>query len=402
MSSALTVLSAHNFYQQPGGEDVVYAAEAALLREHGHVVTTYERNNAQIRSGSSAAVQAVWSARSRGEIGTRLGSQPVEVAHFHNTFPLISPSAYYAAASRGAAVVQTLHNYRLICPGALLAREGTPCEECITQRSLRPAVAHGCYRGSRAGTASVAAMLGVHRAMGTYRYAVDAYIALSEFARGKFIEGGLPAERIWVKPNFVADPCLSGGLTGGIGEGDGGYALFAGRLSAEKGIATLIEAWAADARGSLADVPLRVAGAGPLEQARWPDGVTTLGQVRRDEVLALLRRAVVLIYPSVCFENAPMTILEAFACGTPVIASDLGAMAELVRHGYNGLLFRAGDARDLAGQVRYAFTHPEHVAEMRQNARREYEEKYTPESNYRQLIAIYERAMENARRRRAA
>jgi glycosyltransferase involved in cell wall biosynthesis len=171
-------------------------------------------------------------------------------------------------------------------------------------------------------------------------------------------------------------------------------------MSAEKGVATLSEAWGPDGQGLLADVPLRVAGTGPLEQTRWPAGVKTLGQVRREEVLALLQRAVVLIYPSVCFENAPMTILEAFACGTPVIASNLGAMAELVRHGYNGLLFRAGDARDLAAQVRYAFTHPEHMAEMRRNARREYEEKYTPESNYRQLIAIYERAMENARRRR--
>ncbi len=382
-----SVLTAHNFYQQPGGEDVVYAAEAALLREHGHPVATFERDNAHIRSGGMAAVQAVWSTPARREIGARLGSQPAEIVHFHNTFPLISPSAYYAAMKQGAAVVQTLHNYRLICPGALLARDGAPCEECVTQRSLLPAVAHGCYRGSRAGTASVAAMLGVHRAVGTYQYAVDAYIALSEFARGKFIAGGLPAERVWVKPNFLNDP--------GAGGGDGGYALFAGRLSAEKGIGTLVDAW-----NSVADIRLRVAGAGPLEQTRWPGGVQTLGQVPREEVLALLRRAVALIYPSVCFENAPMTILEAFACGTPVIASSLGAMAELVRHGYNGLLFRAGDARDLATQVRYAFTHPEHMAEMRRNARREYEEKYTPESNYRQLMAIYERAMENAQRRR--
>ncbi|MEI9814153.1 MAG: glycosyltransferase [Acidobacteriota bacterium] len=192
-----------------------------------------------------------------------------------------------------------------------------------------------------------------------------------------------------MKSNFVADP--------GVGAGDGGFALFAGRLTSEKGIATLAAAWE-----ELPGVPLRVAGSGPMADIGWSGDVTPLGQVGRREVQQLIGEATVLIFPSTSYECDPMTILEAFASGTPVIASNLGSMAERVQHGSSGLLFRAGDAADLATQVRYAFSHPEHIAEMRRNARREYEEKYTAERNYPQLIAIYERAMENARRRRAA
>jgi glycosyltransferase involved in cell wall biosynthesis len=384
----LTVLSAHNFYRHPGGEDVVFAAEAALLRDHGHSVAVYERNNTAIRSGRAAALQAIWNPSSHREIRTL--TRGTAVAHFHNTFPLISPSAYYAASSQGAAVVQTLHNYRLICPGALLSRDGVPCEDCITEKSLRPAIAHACYRDSRAATASVAAMLTTHRVARTYQHAVDAYIALSEFAREKFIAGGLPADRIFVKPNFVSPEPAPG-------TGSGNYALFAGRLSPEKGINTLATAWS-----ELSSIPLQVAGEGPLNQVRWPSGATAIGRQPREWVLELMRDASVLIFPSTWYESDPLTILEAFACGTPVIASNLGSMAERVRHNHTGLLFRPGDPADLAEKVRYAFTHPEHLAQMRVNARREYEEKYTAERNYKLLIAIYEQAIENARRRKRA
>ncbi|MEP6960521.1 MAG: glycosyltransferase family 4 protein [Acidobacteriota bacterium] len=383
--SALTVLSAHNFYRQPGGEDAVFTAEMELLRTHGHTVTVYERSNHNIHSGGSAAFQAIWSRSSHREVRTLAGAG---IAHFHNTFPLISPSAYYAAASQGSAVVQTLHNYRLICPGALLSRKGAPCEECLTRNSLRPAISHSCYRDSRPATASVAAMLTTHRAAGTYQRAVDAYIALSEFARTKFVSGGLPANRIFVKPNFLPDDP-------GMGSGSGHYALFAGRLSPEKGVATLASAWSA-----LPDVPLKVFGDGPLNQTCWPSNVTVFGAVARQRVLEQMREAAALVFPSTCYENAPMSILEAFACGTPVIASNLGSMAELVRDGYNGLLFRPGDPADLAAKVRYAFEHPEHLAAMRVNARREYEEKYTAARNYKLLLAIYEQAIENRARLR--
>jgi glycosyltransferase involved in cell wall biosynthesis len=233
-------------------------------------------------------------------------------------------------------------------------------------------------------------MLTVHRAAGTWRRKVDLYIALSEFARRKFIEGGLPANRIVVKPNFVSpDP--------GVGAGRGGYALFAGRLAAEKGISVLASAWK-----ELANIPLIVAGDGPLAGTEWSQGVSWIGRQPREEILALMREARVLIVPSECYENGPLTALEAFACGLPVIASNLGSMAERVAHERTGLLFNPGDAADLADKVRWAFEHPEAADAMRAAARREFEEKYTADRNYEMLMAIYETAIANFRRARLA
>ena len=219
---------------------------------------------------------------------------------------------------------------------------------------------------------------------------MDLYIALSEFAQRKFIDGGLPANRIVVKPNFVSpDP--------GVGTGRGNYALFAGRVSTEKGIPVLASAWS-----ELAQIPLVIAGDGPLSGTEWPQGVSWIGRQSRAKLMALMRDARVLIFPSGCYEGAPMTIVEAFACGLPVIASNLGSMAEMVAHERTGLLFNPGDAADLARKVRWAFEHPEAIDAMRVAARREFEEKYTAERNYEMLTAIYETAIENARRKARA
>lgn len=384
---ARTIFALHNFYRQPGGEDQVFAAEAALLRAKGHPVTQYEDRNARIGNPLASGVAAIWNHSSYRRLRAAVRCAKPDVAHFHNTFPLISPAAYYALRGQGVPLVQTLHNYRLVCPGATLFRSGRVCEECIERRSFLPALVHGCYRNSRAATASTATMLQVHGAAGTWRRMVDVYIALSGFARGKFIEGGLPAARIVIKPNFVAsDP--------GVGGGHGQYALFVGRLSEEKGIRTLAQAW----RG-IADFPLLIAGDGPLSGTEWPANVRALGWQPRQRVAALMKDARILIFPSTWYECSPMTILEAFACGLPVIASTLGSLPEFVEHCRTGLLFRPGDAQDLARQVRWAFLHPEEMAAMRVAVRREFEQKYSAERNYKLLIGIYEMAIENARRR---
>jgi glycosyltransferase involved in cell wall biosynthesis len=383
-----TVLSVHNFYRQPGGEDRVFADESALLEQHGHTVIRYEEQNRRIPgSGISVAGNAVWSNRSFRRLRSVLRAQAFDVAHFHNTFPLISPAGYYAASAANVPVVQTLHNYRLICPAGTLLRDGAACEECIGRVPL-PAVVHGCYRGSRPATAVVAAMLAIHRAGGTWQRIVDAYIAPSEFARKKLIAGGLPAERIVTKSNFVApDP--------GAGSGRGGYALFAGRLAEEKGVRTLFQAW--ERLGTA--TPLIVAGDGPLNALVGP--ATVLGHQSREKIFQLMRDASVLIFPSICYECAPMTVIEAFACGLPVIASNIGSVPEFVDHGRTGLLFRPGDAEDLARQVRWTVEHPDRLAVMRQAARQEFETKYTAERNYKMLTGVYELAYRNWRRRRA-
>jgi glycosyltransferase involved in cell wall biosynthesis len=382
-----SIAVAHNYYQQAGGEDQVFAAETALLESHGHRVIRYEERNSRIgsRNSGAAALGAVWNSKSAQALTELVRRHKPDVVHFHNTFPLISPAAYYAVQRERVPVVQTLHNFRLLCPGATLFRDGAVCEECIKRSSLRPAMAHKCYRGSRRATATVAAMLTLHRAAGSWRQKVDLYIAPSEFARRKFIEGGLPASRIVVKPNFVSpDP--------GMGAGSGGYALFVGRLSAEKGIAVLASAWA-----RLADVPLVVAGNGPLAGTEWPPAVNWVGEQPHEKILALMREARVLIIPSVWYETGPLTLLEAFACGLPVIASNLGSMAERVTHERTGLLFDAGDAADLARKVRWAVANPERMSAMRTAAREEYEAHYTAERSYQALIEIYNLALRSAR-----
>ena len=384
-----TVLLLHNYYQRPGGEDRVFASEASLLEAQGHTVIRISESNHSIGTGGlKAAGQAVWNHASLQKVRRAVQEHSPDLIHAHNTFPLLSPSIYLAGREAHVPVVQTLHNYRLLCPGATLMRDGAPCEECLSQRSVLPAIRHACYRSSRPATAAVATMLTIHRAAGTWQRAVDFYIALSGFSKAKFIEGGLPAERIAVKQNFIDNAPQAG-------EGSGGHALFVGRLSEEKGIRTLRAAWECDPA-----LPLVVAGDGPLQDNHWPPGVTAVGHQPNEKVLELMRGAAMLIFPSIWYECNPMTILEAFACGLPVIASDLGAMRELVDHCRTGLLFRPGDAQDLARTVRWAVEHPAELAAMRIEARLEYEAKYTPERNYSMLMDIYRAARDRAQERK--
>lgn len=384
----MRVLLVHNHYRQPGGEDVAFAAECALLRRHGHEVFELREHNDRIAEIGRLRLAAgtVWSRKARAQLSALLRTVRPEVVHFHNTFPLISPSAYAACREASVPVVQTLSNYRLLCPGANFVRGGRPCEACTRHALPWPAVVHRCYRDSLAATATVSAMLSVHRTARTWTRLVDVFVTPTEFARRKFIEGGIPADRVRVKPNFVwPDP--------GAGRHDGGYALYAGRLSPEKGVETLVEAW----RRLGADAPpLRVVGAGPLETVvadRAGPRIEFLGWRPREEVLALMQSAALLVFPSECYESFGLALAEAFATGLPVVASRLGAMAEVVAHGRTGLLFDAGDADDLATQVRRAFADPEALAAMGCAARAEYEARYTAERNHALLMEIYRAAL---------
>ncbi|HYY72624.1 MAG TPA: glycosyltransferase, partial [Candidatus Bathyarchaeia archaeon] len=254
----MKVLMLHCRYKEPGGEDLAVASEEQLLATRGHTVLPYRRNNAEIEplpivQKAVLPLTTVWSNKSLAAVRHFALDHHPDVAHFHNTFPLISPSAYSACRSAGIPVVQTLHNYRLLCPGTTLSRDGKPCERCLGKGIAWPAARFACYRGNRTASGTVAAMLAIHQILGTWTKRVDLYIALSNFARDKFIAGGLPASKIVVKPNFVhPDP--------GSDRNVSGYALFAGRLSAEKGLRTLLAAW--KQLGS--KIPLRIAGDGPL------------------------------------------------------------------------------------------------------------------------------------------
>jgi glycosyltransferase involved in cell wall biosynthesis len=387
------ILLVHNRYQRPGGEDVVFESETTLLRAHSHDVETLIASNDDIdRIGRlRVALGTVWSRRSAAQLRQVIARHAPEVVHFHNTFPLISPAAYPAARAAGAAVVQTLHNYRLVCPNGLLFRDGHPCEECVGRVVPWPGVEHACYRGSRPQTAAVAAMLGAHRMRRTWTRDVDTYITLTEFARLKFIEGGLPASKLVVKPNFVhPDP--------GAGAAQGGYFLFVGRLSEEKGVQTLLRAWAGLAGGP----ELRIAGAGPLESevrraAAASAAIRYLGQLPRERVLEQLGAARALVFPSEWYEGLPVAILEAFACGRPVIATGHGALAEIVTEGVTGVLFARGAHEELAERVIWTVRNEQLVEEMGRQARAEYERRYTAKANYPLLMDIYRRALDHRR-----
>jgi glycosyltransferase involved in cell wall biosynthesis len=390
----MRILIAHNYYQQPGGEDQIFATEASLLESRGHDVLRYTVHNDAIDTMNRLALAraTVWNRASYRDLRALFRRERPDVAHFHNTFPLISPAAYDAAAAEGVAVVQSLHNYRLLCSNAYFYRDTHVCEDCLGRALPWPAVAHACYRESRAASAVVAGMIAIHQARRTWVDRVDVFIAaLTEFAREKFIQGGLPADKIVVKPNFVyPDP--------GAGTGGGGYALFAGRLAPEKGIATLLAAWQG------LRVPLKIVGDGPLRAevraaAERCDTIEWLGNQPAARVLELMKDAQVLVCPSVWYEGQPRVIIEAFAVGLPVIASRLGAMSSLIEHGRTGLHARPDDAADLAAQVAWAFANPNAIAQMRRAARAEFDASYTPEHNYQLLMQIYETAIARSRGR---
>ena len=385
----MKVLQVHNYYQQPGGEDQVLASERGLLEQHGHRVVQYTQHNRQINGMSPLllAARTIWNQSTYKNVRLLLKQEHPDIIHVHNTFPLISPAIYYAAGSLAIPVVQTLHNYRFMCPNALFYRDGHLCEDCLGKIVPVPAIRHKCYRDSLSATFIMTMMLAVHRLIGTYQNKVDAYICLTDFARQKAMQGGLPAERIMVKPNFVASTPL---LRSGIGK----FALFVGRLSQEKGIKTLLSAW----KMLAPEYPLKIAGDGPLDDyvehaAKDMPHVTWLGRQPAQNVARLMQEARCLIFPSVCYEGFPIVAAEAYAAGLPIVTSALGFMSSLVKEQETGVHFQAGCAQDLARAVKEYWHDEDAIARMQARARQEFEENYTAEHNYCKLMQVYDHVL---------
>ena len=383
----MKVLVAHNYYKLRGGEDVVFESEVDLLSGAGHEVRTVKVFNEDVRSRREKAEALLGTVRNYHGVATVLraieGFRP-DVMHFHNVFPLLSPAAYRASHEAGVAVVQTLHNFRPICLGSLLLRDGRVCRLCVNGSSM-PGILHRCYRDSVVASAAAARMVSVHRRRGTWRTDVDRYIALTEFGRTVFAEAGFPADRIEVKPNFLADSAAPSSAEARSG------VLFVGRLSPEKGVGTLVEAC------SQLNCELRIVGAGPdlaVLQARAGSNVAFLGALDRASVLREMRRARVVVAPSIWFEGFPMVLVEAFACGTPVIASRLGALAEVVEDGVTGALVAAGDPAELRTRLALFLSDASLTDRLGAAARQVFVERYTPQVNLRRLETIYARAIE--------
>lgn len=383
----MKILFVHNRYQQAGGEDSVVAAEAKLLADHGQGVELWSVDNKELATGLTGNIKTAlatpYSLASRAIAFDKLRRFRPDVVHVHNFFPQISPSIYDACLDAGVPVVQTLHNYRLICPGAMLMRHGKICEQCISGSPYQAAW-YGCYRGSRLGSLVVAHMVAKHRKQGTWKHKVNRFIAFTDFAKGKFVEAGFPSDKIVVTANFAHDPLLASSRPN---PKIPAFALFVGRLSEEKGIKTMLQAW------SLLDdeTLLQVAGTGPLEALlQSKNNIVALGRQNDAEISRLMHQAAFLVLPSEWYEGFPLVLVEAFAHGLPVLASRLGSMAEIIKDGENGLLFMPGDTADLAAKAKWLLENPQQAQKLGENARLTYLAKYTAEHKYAQLMAIYE------------
>ena len=384
----MKILMVHNFYQQPGGEDKSFLTEALLLENYGHQVIKYTVHNDDINNTNllQLGINTIWNKKVYREIRKIIKENKIQLVHFQNTFPLISPAGYYAAKKEGAGVIQSIRNYRLICLNGLFHRDGMICENCINKKIPWPGIVHKCYRNNRMASSVVAAMLTFHRLKNTWPNMVDGYIALTNFVKKKCVEGGMPAHKIFVKPNFVyPDPHFS--------HHSRAFALYVGRLSHGKGIATLLKAWE-----SLENIPLKIIGHGPMsEEVKRSmldnSNIEWLGQQSVEEVYDYMGKAKVLVFPSEWYETFGRVTIEAFAKGTPVIVSNLGAIRESVDHERTGFYFRAGDHLDLIDKVRRIFSDHETYAKMQLEARKEYEIRYSAEKNYEMLMAIYNRIL---------
>jgi len=386
----MRLLQIHNKYQFAGGEDVVAENERQLLSEKGHDVILLVKDNKEIELFTafqklSLLWKTTWSNTSYYQVIDQLKKIQPDICHVHNFFPLFSPAIYYACDELGIPVVQTLHNYRLLCTNAYLFRNGHVCEECLG-RTTYHSVQYGCYRDSHIQSYAVARMIEKNRNWGTWDEKIDAYICLTQFSKQKFIQGGFSNSKIYVKQNYLPiDP--------GISENQGEYFLFAGRLDETKGLKVLL-----DATTKLSSTKFVIAGDGPLRDMLLKQNLKNIdykGRVSREQMDVLIRNCIALVFPSIWYECMPMSIIEAFANGKPVIASKLGALEEIVKDGETGLLFEPNNTIDLESKLKWALTHRKEIDQMGKNARKEFELKYTKETNYPILMNIYDQAKVN-------
>jgi glycosyltransferase involved in cell wall biosynthesis len=380
----MRLLLVHNRYQHFGGEDAVFEFEASLLERAGHEVHRLVVSNKDIKT-TTEKIKTAWYLPWNSN-GFRLVADAItrcvpDVMHVHNTFPLLSPSIYDAAKMAHVAIVQTLHNFRITCANGMLLRNGAPCEICIL-KSPYNAVRFRCYRDSFSGSIAVARLIASQRRQKVLQTKTNRIVALSEFARSRFVLAGLPAEKIIVKPNGAIDHGIRN-------NGKGQAILFVGRLSEEKGVQTLLRA------ARLGNFPVKIIGDGPLRtelENSAPPNVTFLGRLPHDKVIAEMAQARCLVMPSVSYEGSPVSLAEAFSVGLPVIASRLGSLIELVEDGVTGIHFAPNDATGLVSAVEQLTRNEEFSAKLGYQARQRYEARFAPARVVSDLESIYHSA----------
>jgi glycosyltransferase involved in cell wall biosynthesis len=389
----MRVLFIHNQYRQHGGEDVALELETNLLKERGHDIEVLLFSN-ETPSGSAgvwSGINAVYNKGAAKKVRQAIQQFKPDIIHVHNWFFTASPSVFYAAKKERVPVIMTIHNYRFICANALLLRNDRPCELCVDKTWPIHGIRYKCYRNSASQSALVTAITSIHKSLHTWQRKVDNYIVLTPFAKSRLVGSSFKVnpERMIVKPNFIPDPGQ-----GNLPRED--FFLFAGRLSASKGVHILLQAFAR------LSSRLIIVGEGPekdmlLQPYASASNITFAGKRSRNELLDMMKRCKAVIFPSLWYEGLPFVILEAFATGTPIIASRLGTMAEVITHGFNGLHFTPGDATELKNAVEVMERAGPEVEQLYGNARQTYLEKYHPGIHYKSIMSIYETTIANAR-----
>jgi glycosyltransferase involved in cell wall biosynthesis len=395
----MKILLVHNSHRSgsSSGDDIVFKKESNLLEQYGNKVIKINPSNDEFDRESalkklSTILQVPWSFKFYKKVKQVLVEDKLDIIHIHNYFPFISPSVFYAADSFGIPIIQTLHDFRYLCPMAFLMRSGKICDECKDGAFFR-SVKYGCFKGSKLQSIPLAFMLKLHWYLKTFKRKIDGYICLTKSQRKIYVNAGFDEKKLYIKPNFVDDTF----------EQDkykyGDYAVFIGRLGEEKGVRILIGAWR-----DLSDIPLKIVGDGPdtdkfksLTSDFNIKNIDFLGYKPYLECRKILNNARFLIMPSIWYETFGLTIIEAFSHCKPVIASNLGAMADLVKDRETGLLFTPMNSNELAKKVKWLWNNESECRRMGINARKEYEEKYTPEKNYEMLINIYQEVIERKR-----
>ncbi len=390
----MNILQVHNRYKIIGGEWTVLEQEYELLKKHHNIDQLIVENNEELKSlfrRFKLIFDTHYNRNAKNLMAKKLSSGNYDVMHVHNFFPLLSPSIFEAAREAGIPSVMSLHNFRLIHPNGLMYHKGKIDERSL-QGSAYQCVWDGVYRNSKLQTAVTAHMIEYHRKRKTWQRMPSAFIALSEFSKEKFVQGGLPEDRIFIKPNFLTDP-LDEFDDLQISENKQNRFLYVGRLSNEKGIRDLIDCWMENSM----DSRLEIAGDGPLKKelekkTKNRKNISWLGQQSKKEILRLLSESKGLIFPTRCYEGQPLILLEAMSMGCPVITSRIGNPKNIIQHGENGLHFSPGNRREMYNQLLYLVRNSSVRMEMSRNARKSYLEHYTPDHNYRRLMDIYEQA----------
>jgi len=393
------ILLVHNFYGStaPSGENTAFLAESGLLKSHGHSVFEFTRSSDEILGEGPAglfkgAISSVWNPFSLRGLRERIRETKPDVVHIHNTFPLLSPSVFYASREQKIPTVMTMHNYRIGCSAATALRNDQPCMLCLDKKSVLPALRYGCYRESRLATFPVSMMIALHNAKKTWSSNVDAFITLTEFQREKMARFGVPAGSLHVKPHFLQDPPQPVPWKAREEK-----AVFVGRLYAAKGVHILLQAWKEWGRNAprleiMGDGPMREELVRTLEESGMTSSVSFTGNISRQEAMKRLSMAKLLIVPSLCYEGFPMVVQEAFALGVPIAASNIGSLPFLVSEKINGTLFAPGSASEIQDAVRRSMSDDKNLSVLGAGARREFDAKFTAEKNHDLLMDIYRAA----------